>query len=343
MIIKKNMKLSDKLGLLLSVNKRIPIKDLEISAVRICPVRCEYCPQSSLIEASKGGINSKTLKFEDFKNYLLNISMNTTLHWTGYSESLANRNFPEMVDYAFNLGYKQSISTTLSGHRRSVEYLYSTNAFKQITLHLPDEDGLMTKGALKIDDNYIKTLREFFVNHHNLRGSMPVYIVCYGEKINKSLQKVINEFQEKINIILTKTQSIHTRGGLVKNLPGFFKNAPGLKTTKSLIRYTVEFLLKIMNIELNIYRCSYFRLNQPVLMGDGDLYICCMDYGLKCNTGNISDGNLNNIFSKWFLENKKDFINGSLEPCTSCEYYNKIKIKDIIKYIYRKFKSKINS
>ena len=124
---------------------------------------------------------------------------------------------------------------------------------------------------------------------------MPVYIVCYGERINKLVYEVITEFEDKLNIVLTKTQNIHTRGGLVKNIPGFFKNAPGLKTTKSFIRNLVEIFLKLANKELNIYRCSYFRLNQPVLMGDGSLYICCMDYGLKCNIGNISQGNLNKI------------------------------------------------
>ena len=155
----------EKLSLLLSVNKRIPIKDLEITAVRICPVRCEYCPQTALINASKNGTNSKSINLDRLRNYVNHIPKNTTLHWTGYSESLANKDFPEMVEYAKDQGFSQSISTTLSGHKRSVEYFSRSMAFKQITLHMPDEKGLMNKGSLKINEDYITSLRNFFLIH----------------------------------------------------------------------------------------------------------------------------------------------------------------------------------
>ena len=329
----------ENLSLNLSVNKNIEIKDLEITAVRICPVRCKYCPQDVLINASKEGLNKKVINFELFKSYLENIPKNTTIHWTGYSESLANKGFPEMVEYAKELGYEQSISTTLSGHKRCLDYLYYSNAFNYITLHMPDQNGLMTDGALKVNTDYINALKSFLKNHKKIRGNLPVNVVCYGDYIHSEIYKVINEYKSKANIVLKETQNIHTRGGLVSNIPGLLKNAPGLKKTQSIFRKIIEYLLSIANTKINVYRCSYYRLNQPVLLGDGSMYLCCMDYGLKCSIGNIKEKNINKIFKKWYSENKKSFSKGDLEPCKSCEYYKKVRIKDILIFIYKKLRN----
>ena len=75
----------------LSTNK----KDiLEISTSVGCAMLCEYCPQE--IHKINGKNIPKRLTTDVFKKVLDNIDSKTRIHWTGYSEPLGNKYFPEV-------------------------------------------------------------------------------------------------------------------------------------------------------------------------------------------------------------------------------------------------------
>ena len=73
-------------------------KSIQITSAMSCPVNCEYCPQETLRENK--GSRKNNLDLKDFKQYLKNIPQDTVIRWTGYSEPLLAKDFPEMVLHA---------------------------------------------------------------------------------------------------------------------------------------------------------------------------------------------------------------------------------------------------
>jgi radical SAM protein with 4Fe4S-binding SPASM domain len=69
-------------------------------------------------------------------------------------------------------------------------------------------------------------------------------------------------------------------------------------------------------------QCSRNKIEQPVLLPDGNLYLCCMDYGLQHNIGNLLKQNWQQIeesenlkFAYIALENEE-----LTSICRYCEY-----------------------
>ena len=60
--------------------------NVEINAVKLCSVRCIYCPQDDLIDASKSGeLNNSNLDQDVFRNVWIIDIPNCRIFWTGYS------------------------------------------------------------------------------------------------------------------------------------------------------------------------------------------------------------------------------------------------------------------
>lgn len=83
-----------------------------------CKNACKYCPQDRYLQAYKG--TERELSLESFKRMLNNIPLNTTLIFAGMSEPFFNKDFPDMLIYASNLGYDINLFTTLKGFNRDI-------------------------------------------------------------------------------------------------------------------------------------------------------------------------------------------------------------------------------
>ena len=88
------------------------------------------------------------------------------------------------------------------------------------------------------------------------------------------------------------------------------------------------------------FYCQYRRLNQPVMLGNGELQICCMDYGLTTKVGNLikDQSTLNTQLERWWEENSSAFTKGEQSLCKNCEYYQQIGTRQYLKYAYKKCK-----
>ena len=71
------------------------------------------------------------------------------------------------------------------------------------------------------------------------------------------------------------------------------------------------------------YYCSYKRLNQGVLMPDGNVNICCHDYSLDFSIGNLKNRNLKNLYEQKKLIDS-GFTIGQSSLCRKCEYYKSL-------------------
>ncbi len=337
--------LSKKLSWYLSAR---PKKDLhvEISAVKHCSIRCTYCPQDQLLSSSSNEKNSSNLTLEKFKQYLNNLPKEyLTLYWTGYAEPCLNKNFPEMVEYAHRLGINQAISTTLVGHNHCIDFLSRTNAFnKEFMLHLPDDDGNMETGALRVNEKYLSKLRRVISSFDNGK-SAKLATMCLGDKYHKSIESLIRSMG-KSYLIKCCDKNFYTRTGDIdlndfKNYPSLniyslinsLKKRPikSLKKLKHIIKKNILIKIKnIIDIKTNTYFCSFKRLNQPVVLGDGKMNICCQDYNLSCIVGDLNNNHYDDIYKDWFSKNSLEFASGKLNPCIKCEFYRRLTLGHIL-------------
>jgi radical SAM protein with 4Fe4S-binding SPASM domain len=85
----------------------------------------------------------------------------------------------------------------------------------------------------------------------------------------------------------------------------------------------VEFRNKVKKTKSEEFYCAYRRLNQGVLLPNGEVTLCCQDYKLEYILGDLKKQNLDNLYQK--IQDSKvereHFISGSFYPCTNCEHY----------------------
>lgn len=93
-------------------------KYVELSLKVGCKNACEYCPQNVYLKAYKG--HAKDLSLEDFKKMLENIPNTYALQFAGKSEPFLNKDFPNMLIYAYSKGYKLNVFTTLVGFTEEI-------------------------------------------------------------------------------------------------------------------------------------------------------------------------------------------------------------------------------
>ncbi len=248
------------------------------------------------------------------------------IHWTGYSEPLLNNSFIEMSELTESYGIPQEISTTLAGLDRNIDYLAQAESFYLIVLHLPDSEGMMMKGMLKVDDIYVQRLRNF-LSLRLASSTTPIRVICFGSQIHPSIQKVLYEFQDSPSLTVpAPLLDLATRcGSAPKSVkPIKTKRDQDLVISKSIVKSILR------RLTIPVYMCRDKKLFQPVLLGNYHLNICCMDYSLSMQRGSLDSRSLSEIDDDWWQEVRSDFASGQSKPCSSCENYVKADLLSIL-------------
>ena len=272
------------------------IQSLEVSVKAGCGLMCTYCPQDKYISnyKSKYPDYSKNLSLEIFETAMNNVSKDTHIWWSAFTEPLDSKYFPIFCKHLINNGYNQSISTTLSGTKKSVKwFLDNMNIFSKITFHLPDNEGLMN---CKVDDDYIKNLRLALNGPHgegwpNKSFMTKSTIFLIGNSLEKKVESVVNEFVRegkfdksrilKAKILNTRNSTISTQEINLEHIS--FRSKPDLN---NLVKKQEEFY------------CAYRRLNQGVLLPNGEVSLCCQDFSLEYILGDLKTEKLETLYKK---------------------------------------------
>ena len=284
-----------KIKLLKKDNKNL--KFLEITTLIGCANNCAYCPQEPFIKSyfKENKKRQSILTFEDFKIVLKNTSKEYCINFGGFSEAFLNPSTLDMILYANNKGYKIRVNTTLRGITLEQLKKLKHIKYEMFNVHTPDEDNIL---MLDVDDEYIEKIN-FVKNFYN------VEFMVIG-RVNSRIDKLLND-----NIRKSK---IYLRGNsLNKKFPP-----------------TIEFeKLNFQPIPQNkrIY-CSRAtkdnsqQLTWPVMLPDGSLVLCCMDWTLKHVLGNIYEDNLDSILKNKLIKRiKKSMLckNNDKILCRECE------------------------
>lgn len=161
---------------------------------------------------------------------------------------------------------------------------------------------------IKIDENYLNLLNRIS------KSNIKVYYHIHGEGVHPKIKPLI-----KNNIT---REEIHTRAGNIK-----IKNRPAPPRKKGVIGCRRK-----------------GRYN--ILLPNGDVLLCCMDFGMQHLLGNLISSDYNSLFrGKEFLKIKKGLNDESIDIlCRYCERYVydlNLYTKIYYSYVYRLEKSRV--
>jgi radical SAM protein with 4Fe4S-binding SPASM domain len=251
--------------------------NIEVTTEIGCPLACLYCPQDTLTRRYRGDgyTGKRSMTLESFRSMLKKIPKQVQILFSGYVEPWTNKDCTEMILYTLEQGYKISVFTTLQG-LNPVEAKAVLDEFRKredqvniICIHLPDKDMFM-RGWLDTDD-YWQVLDLFFSFFIEKGGLSNKFQAMTMDKQGIPHDKILQKYGLRLN-------------GFVG-----WDRAGSLNTDKNKVDDSV--MQKTVRNEFangcGATPSDYY--NHQVLLPNGDIQICCMDYGLKNKLGNLNE------------------------------------------------------
>lgn len=236
---------------------------LEITAKIGCSVHCRYCPQDLLYQryfADRNRISKMSL--EDYKQYIDKTPTNTIVAFAGFVEPFLHEAASEMMLYANSTGRDVSLYTTLVGMTKDDFYKIKDIPFYEVVLHLPDQNGYAN---IPVTEEYLELL-DLMVEAKKPNGdSFILYANCQGEPD----KAVMSRIEGKVRVI----SDLVDRAGNLQD--------DGLRS-QSKIKDSII--------------CDRSKdLNHNILLPDGTVVLCCMDFGLEHILGNLKSESYDEI------------------------------------------------
>ena len=257
---------------------------LEITTKIGCSVNCHYCPQSVL--ASNYGSNERMMSMSIFKRCLSNVPSNVLISYSGFCEPFLNPDCTEMIKYADSLGYRQALYTTLVGMTENDFTEIKDIPFSEVVIHLPDKDNLAN---IPVTGSYIRLLQEVVSYCRRDGQRFAIRANCQSEP-NETIKELL---QGQIQIF----SEMNSRAGNLddKNLV----STPYLHGSIA---------------------CSRV-MNKFVLLPDGRLALCCMDFSLRHIVGSLLDDTYIGIVQGQALRKLKGYMVDDTDClCRQCIY-----------------------
>ena len=233
---------------------RFRVRHLEITTMIGCKLACIYCPQDKISRRYFG--SDRMMKFDDFKIYIERVPRRVVLHFTGFAEPFLNPLCTDMIAYASRRGHPIYISTTLAGMTREDVRRLSQLTYYQFQIHLPSAEKLMN---LTINDEYFALLSDL------VSAGIITDLHFHGNEVHPTvgawLRKHGVNFQEF---------SIQDRAG----------NLNTEKVEKKVLKPIITAAKPSGKL-----RCD--RIYQNVLLPNGDVVLCCMDWSAEYVLGNL--------------------------------------------------------
>jgi len=233
---------------------------IEITTVIGCRNRCDYCPQDKLVRAYKdlGGATRMTL--DAYKEMLAKIPAGTGIDFSGMAEPWLNPDCTEMVLHTHERGYEIAVFTTAVGMSVADVEKIKAIPFNHFKVHLPDTERY---SKIEIDGPYLETLGAI------VRSDIRNCAFMTMGTLPTAVRKVIGKSVKRTRMM--------ARAGNVTTMPD------------------VQQPLRLAG-QIRCRSCGD-ALNHNVLLPNGDVVLCCMDYGLKHILGNLLLTDYESLFS----------------------------------------------
>ncbi|AMA60039.1 radical SAM/SPASM domain-containing protein [Bradyrhizobium sp. CCGE-LA001] len=257
---------------------------LEITTTTGCFVGCTYCPQNKFAVRQRAVSHARHLRLEDFKKCLARVPAAVDISFSGYSEPWLNPDCTEMVEHAHASGHGIRISTTLVGMNERDLRRLQALDFRVFLVHVFD-DGTYMDGGL-VGRHYIDLMRQLI----DTDISSLLFIVM-GE-IHPDLVEIV-PYKALI-------RSRPLRGGVNPEIVGTRQPIAGALT------------------------CPDERQHRNVLLPNGDVTLCCMDFERRHVLGNLLRDSYTDLFEGPAFCEIAERMNGKdgFLACRMCEFAN---------------------
>lgn len=237
---------------------------LEITTTVGCKVGCEYCPQSLYVNNYLKRSRITMMSLETFETCLDKVPSDTLqgVIFSGFSEPFLNPQCTDMIVHCLQRGLPVDVYTTMMGVTlESIDRL-SIYALNWV-VHLPDNQGLT---RIKVDADYFALLKKLISSFEKV-----AFLYTHGGRLREYMHPDVLAFL-KSNGLKFKDHLAHSRAGAITgdDLPSF--KVPG---------------------KLN--RCGHLKIN--VLLPNGDVALCCQDFGQKHLLGNLVTSDYASLFT----------------------------------------------
>lgn len=193
------------------------------------------------------------MSLDTFKTCIDKLPKGTRIDFSGMAEPWLNPECTEMVMYAHKKGFPIAVYSTLVGMQERDFDLIKDIPFEEFVLHIPDDKN---NTHMDITQEYLELLQR--VLQYKRDGSSIISGVSCHAGIHPEVKKF---FSDDLKLIT----ELHNRAGNVES------------------EYVESKINKGSIICINCGR----DMHHNVLLPDGTVLLCCMDYGMKHVMGNL--------------------------------------------------------
>ncbi len=226
---------------------------MEITTVIGCKVNCHHCPQGRIIKQYRRRGESREMSLETFQRCLEKLPLAVRVDFSGMAEPWLNSACTEMVLHAVSSGHRVAIYTTLVGMSEADFDLLAGLELEAFVIHVPDAGNL---AKIPVTPEYLHLLRRVVETPLMVRNSSNYKASSHGP-MHPAVAPIVEPR-------LPVDYRLHDRAGNVDHLPAERRSVPGPLV------------------------CRWGPLlNRNVLLPDGSVLLCCMDYGMEHTLGNL--------------------------------------------------------
>lgn len=266
---------------------------MEITTKIGCRLNCRYCPQDLLIRSYQSGENNeRMMSFATFRICVNKIPTSVDIHFSGMSEPWLNPECTKMVLYAYERGHNIHVYTTLVGMTQEDFFRIRSLNFANFVLHIPDQEN---NSKFILNDSYMKLLNKIILC--SVAGEFRIdHFSCHGT-VHPQIRKMVEASGIQVDSkMFDRAGNVHERCDI---------DSGNRKKGSIICRF-----------------CKGIALDKNVLLPNGQVLLCCMDYGMEFPLGNlifqsfedISEGSLKAQYRDMMMHD--DGVNSIL--CRSC-------------------------
>ncbi|MGV7213455.1 radical SAM protein [Bradyrhizobium sp. UFLA05-112] len=258
---------------------------LEITTTTGCVVGCSYCPQAQFAERQRAVSHAKHLRLEDFKKCLAHVPAAVDISFSGYSEPWLNPACTEMVEHAYEAGHGIRISTTLVGmNERNLRRLQALQ-FRIFLVHVFDDGAHMNSRLVR--RKFVDLIRQLV----DADISSMLFVVM-GE-VHPDLVEIIPEES------LVRSRPLSSSGGSVDSK-----------------------IVEARQPIVGALTCPDEREHRNLLLPNGDVTLCCMDFERRHILGNLLRDEYQDLFKGPTFCEVVDRMHGmdGFLLCRTCEF-----------------------
>jgi hypothetical protein len=243
---------------------------LEVTTRIGCPVACTYCPQG---KTGQGYVGDRIMSVETLHKCLDKVPVRVNdvgytyprIEFSGFSEPYANPNCSDLINLVYDKGFRDiTLYTTFRGMKKADFDRIKHIDFTFVSIHLPDSKGM---AQIPLHEDYFDLLKSFM-------ETFKVGFFAYGDVRPEVLNFILGIHPDAITGRYKWQVEIHSRAGNLEDVPSRER----------------------INGHIKCNAVPNMELNHNILLPNGDVSVCCMDFSRKHIVGNLLTDEYEDLF-----------------------------------------------